>query len=255
MSERRWDSALYEAHHGYVSRLGEGLLCLLAPQPGERILDLGCGTGHLTQQIAQSGACVTGLDSDAAMLRQARANYPQLRFIQADGQDFQIDAPCDAIFSNAALHWMPNARGAAACMARALRPGGRLVAEFGGAGNVQTLYDGFCAALREFGQPLPASFPWYFPAAEDYSALLEAQGFQVLAAQVFARPTPLEGEDGLRQWYTMFLGEHLERLDPGGRERVLAASERRLRPTQWQDDHWVADYTRLRVVARLREAP
>ncbi|MCY4527235.1 MAG: class I SAM-dependent methyltransferase, partial [Anaerolineaceae bacterium] len=203
MSERRWDSARYEAHHGYVSRLGEGLIDLLAPQAGEHILDLGCGTGHLTQQIAQSGACVTGLDRDAAMLRQARANYPQLRFIQADGQDFQIDAPCDAIFSNAALHWMRDARGATACMARALRPGGRLVAEFGGAGNVQTLYEGFCAALCDLGRPLPASFPWYFPTAADYSALLEAQGFQVLAAELFARPTPLEGEEGLRQWFTM----------------------------------------------------
>jgi len=121
VTDRRWDSALYEAHHGFVSRLGEGLIDLLAPQPGECVLDLGCGTGHLTQQIADSGACVTGLDSDAAMLRQARANYPQLRFIQADGQDFQVDAPFDAIFSNAALHWMPDADGAAACMARALR--------------------------------------------------------------------------------------------------------------------------------------
>ncbi|MCY3717950.1 MAG: methyltransferase domain-containing protein [Anaerolineaceae bacterium] len=255
MTDRRWDSALYEAHHGFVSRLGEGLIDLLAPQPGERVLDLGCGTGHLTQQIADSGACVTGLDSDAAMLRQARANYPQLRFIQADGQDFQVDAPFDAIFSNAALHWMPDANGAAACMARALRPGGRLVAEFGGAGNVRRLYEAFCAALGDVGQQVPGRFPWYFPAATAYSALLEAQGFQVLGAQHFPRPTPLDGEDGLRNWYAMFLGEALERLDAGGRERVLDACERQLRPTQWRDGHWVADYVRLRVVARLRQGP
>lgn len=253
MTDRRWDSALYEAHHGFVSRLGEGLIDLLAPQPGERILDLGCGTGHLTQQIADSGACVTGLDSDPAMLRQARANYPQLRFIQADGQDFQVDAPYDAIFSNAALHWMPDADGAAACMARALRPGGRLVAEFGGAGNVRRLYEGFCAALQDVGQAAPERFPWYFPTSEAYGALLEAQGFQVLAARLFPRPTPLDGAEGLRHWYAMFLGEQLERLDADARERALAASERRLRPTQWRDGHWVADYVRLRVVARLKE--
>ncbi len=254
MTARRWDSALYEAHHGYVSSLGEGLIDLLAPQPGERVLDLGCGTGHLTQQIAESGACVTGLDSDAAMLRQARANYPQLQFIQADGQDFQVDTPFDAIFSNAALHWMPDADGAAACMARALRPGGRLVAEFGGAGNVRRLYEGFCAALRDHGQPVPERFPWYFPAATAYSTLLEARDFQVLAAQLFPRPTPLDGEDGLRNWYAMFLGEQLDRLDAAAKERVLDACERRLRPTQWQDGHWIADYVRLRVVAQLQES-
>ena len=255
MTARRWDSALYEAQHRFVSRLGEGLIDLLAPQPGERILDLGCGTGHLTQQIADSGARVTGLDSDAAMLRQARANYPQLRFIQADGQDFQVDAPFDAIFSNAALHWMPDAGAVVACMARALRPGGRLVAEFGGAGNVRLLYEAFCAALRDLGQPVPDRFPWYFPAATAYSDLLEAQGFEVLAARLFPRPTPLEGEDGLRNWYAMFLGEQLERLGAAGREPVLDACERRLRPTQWRDGHWIADYVRLRVVARRREGP
>ena len=136
-----------------------------------------------------------------------------------------------------------------------MRPGGRLVAEFGGAGNVRMLYEAFNAALHEHGQPAPERFPWYFPTARAYSALLEAQGFQVLAAQLFERPTPLEGEDGLRNWYAMFLGEQLERLDAAGRERVLDACERRLRPTQWRDGHWIADYVRLRVVARLRQGP
>lgn len=250
MNARRWDSALYEQHHGFVSRLGADLLDLLAPQPGERILDLGCGTGHLTQRIAECGARVTGLDNDPAMLRQARANYPRLRFLQADGQNFSVAEPFDAIFSNAALHWMHDAAGVAAGMARALRPGGRLVAEFGGGNNVQALYDGFCAALREHGQPLPAAFPWYFPTPAEYATLLETQGFQVQAARLFPRPTPLEGAEGLRNWYVMFLGEHLERLAPVDRERVLNASERRLRPTQWQNGRWVADYIRLRVVAR-----
>lgn len=253
MTARRWDSALYEEHHSFVSQLGVGLIELLAPQAGERILDLGCGTGHLTQQIAEHGACVTGLDSDVDMLRQARANYPQLRFIQGDGQNFTLDEACDAIFSNAALHWMTDSARAAACMARALRPGGRLVAELGGQGNVQTLYSGFCAALQEAGLPIPAASPWYFPAPADYAALLASQGFEVLAARLFPRPTPLEGATGLRNWLQMFLGDTLNSLTPTVRERVLLASERRLRPTQWQDGRWVADYVRLRVVARRRE--
>ena len=253
MSARRWDSAFYEQHHGYVSRLGADLVDLLAPRPGERILDLGCGTGHLTQQIAERGACVTGLDSDPAMLEQARANYPDLHLLRADGQDFIVGEPFDAIFSNAALHWMHDAAGVAASMAGALRPGGRLVAEFGGGNNVQELYDGFCDALRDAGLPLPARFPWYFPTPAAYSELLGAQGFEVLAARLFPRPTPLAGADGLRNWYTMFLGEHLQGLEPGGRERVLDRSERRLRPSLWRDGHWVADYVRLRVVARRRK--
>lgn len=252
MCARRWDSAFYEQHHGYVSRLGADLIDLLAPQPGERILDLGCGTGHLTQQIAERGACVTGLDNDHAMLRQARANYPQLRFIQADGQNFRVDAPYDAIFSNAALHWMRDAEGTVSSMARALHPGGRLVAEFGGGDNVQTLYGGFCDALREQGLAPPARFPWYFPTPAAYGELLAAHGFEVLAARLFPRPTRLEGAEGLRNWYLMFLGEHLEQLDADTRERVLVAGERLLRPSQWQGDHWIADYVRLRVVAQFQ---
>ena len=252
MSDRRWDSALYEQHHGYVSRLGADLIDLLAPQPAERILDLGCGTGHLTQEIAERGATVTGLDNDDAMLARARANYPQLHFVQADGQNFSVDAPYDGIFSNAALHWMRDAQGAVACMARALRPGGRLVAEFGGGDNVQLLYGGFCDALRELGLAPPARFPWYFPTPAAYSQLLAAHGLEVLAARLFPRPTKLEGAQGLRNWYLMFLGEHLDQLDSDTRERVLVAAEGRLRPSQWQDGCWIADYIRLRVVARLQ---
>ena len=254
MKAGSWDSALYEERHGYVARLGLDLVALLAPQAGERILDLGCGTGHLTQRIAERGACVTGLDRDGEMLRQARANYPKLCFVAGDGQDFTVAEAYDAIFSNAALHWMKDAAGAAGCMARALRPGGRLVAELGGAGNIQTIYGAWCAALKEAGLAVPAESPWYFPTAEEYAATLEGCGLEVLQAFCFARPTTMEGEAGLRNWLRMFLGENLARLRKDEREVALRSTERRLRPRLWQGEHWLADYVRLRVVARRREA-
>ncbi|MGH6628953.1 MAG: class I SAM-dependent methyltransferase [Burkholderiales bacterium] len=128
----QWDSSLYDDKHSFVTKYGEGVLELLAPQPGERILDVGCGTGHLTQLIAGAGAQVTGMDNSAEMIATARAGHPDLRFVVGDAADFFFDEPFDAVFSNAALHWVHRAEEAVICMSRALKPGGRFVVEFGG---------------------------------------------------------------------------------------------------------------------------
>src|SRR5262245_22336955 len=141
-----WDAGLYDGRHAFVWRHGASLVELLAPKPGERVLDLGCGTGHLTARIAEAGAVAVGLDGSAEMLKQARAAYPQLEFVQADARDFRFDEPFDAVFSNAVLHWINEPAAVIRCVRDALKPGGRFVAEFGGRGNVRAVVAALQAA-------------------------------------------------------------------------------------------------------------
>ena len=224
------------------------MLDLLQPQPGELILDLGCGTGHLTSQLAQAGARVIGLDESAQMLATARQQYPQLEFLQADARDFSLPEPCDAVFSNAVLHWVKPAAAAAACIARALKPGGRFVAEFGGQGNVANIVDAVQAVVTRYTH-ITVQHPWYYPSIGAYATLLEAQGLEVRQAFLFDRPTPLEGADGMRNWLAMFAGSMLAELPAAARETALGEIEARLRVSNFRADTWYADYRRLRVVA------
>lgn len=181
-----WNAACYQNQCSYVWQHGESLLSLLNPQPGEHILDLGCGPGQLTDKIAASGATVIGLDSDHAMIAQAQANYPHITFEVADAANFQLEEPVDAVFSNAALHWVTQAEAAVRCMAVALKPGGRLVVELGGKGNVQTIL----AALEQASGRTGLN-PWYFPSLSEYAALLERAGLEPISAHLFDRPTAL----------------------------------------------------------------
>src|SRR5260370_17415320 len=144
-----WDAKKYQHRQSYVFEYGQAALQCLAAQPGERIVDLGCGSGQLTAAISETGASVVGLDSSPEMLAEARAHYPRVEFRSGDAADFTLEAPVDAVFSNAVLHWVKNADSAARCISRALKSGGRFVAEFGGHGNVQSIV----AALRDFLAP------------------------------------------------------------------------------------------------------
>jgi trans-aconitate methyltransferase len=247
--DHSWDADLYDRKHAFVWQHGGALVELLAPRPGERILDLGCGTGHLTAQIGAAAAAVIGLDLAPAMIEQARGTYPQLRFEIGDARDFTFAEPFDAVFSNAALHWIREPERVIACVARALKPGGRFVAEFGGKGNVKAIAAALTQAAREAGL---ASWepPWYFPAVGEYASLLERNSLEVTMAMLFDRPTPLEGEDGMRQWVRMFAGDLLAAVPDGRRDELLQQVERQLRPVLYRDGKWHADYRRLRVVAR-----
>jgi len=231
-----WNPALYQKSHAFVWQYGRDLLDLLAPAGDERILDAGCGTGQLTAEIARSGAAVTGIDASAAMIGQARANYPELQFEVQDVRMLPYREELDAVFSNAALHWVHEARAAAASIARALKPGGRFVAEFGGKGNVQAILNA-----------ADAGNPWYFPSIAAYAAVLESSGLEVVYAALFDRPTKLDGPDGMRKWFEMF-GAAL--LPAEGREEFLTRVEQRAAPELRRGGVWYADYRRLRVQAR-----
>jgi trans-aconitate methyltransferase len=234
-----WNPSLYDGKHGFISALGADMIDLLDPKPGETILDVGCGTGHLAHQIAQRGASVMGCDSSTQMIATARETYPELAFFEADVSDFRVERAFDAIFSNAALHWVKRADEAAECMARALRPGGRLVLEMGGRGNVARIDRAIrgVAALRDS--------PWFFPSLGEYASILERHGLEVVWARLFDRPTPLQGPDGIRNWVAMFGSAIGTTFSPEDVDEI----ERRLRPELWDGERWIADYRRLRLVA------
>ncbi len=246
-----WDAALYDNRHSFVWEMASDLVAMLAPKPGERILDLGCGTGHLAKRITEAGATVVGLDQSESMIAQAKQNYPDLTFVTGDARDFRFDQPFDGIFSNAVLHWVTPPEQAVECMARALRQGGRLVLEMGGKGNIRALRAAIDASLDEVGaSENKALKPWYYPSVAEYSGLLESHGLLVTQAALFARPTPLEGGPaGIANWMRMFASMVLANLPPATQAAVIARTEDQLRPSLWHESRWVADYVRLRVVA------
>lgn len=247
----QWNAGLYDDKHSFVWKMAAGVLDLLEAKPGERILDLGCGTGHLTEQIAATAAKIVGVDRSPDMIRQAREKYPSLQFAVMDAREIRFAELFDAVFSNATLHWIKEPEKVVVEIAKVLRPNGRFVAEFGGKGNV----GGLMAAVERVWHKLnlPTPDPWYYPSVGEYSSLLEKHGLEVSYAVLFGRPTPLEdGERGLRNWLTMFGGTFLDQLPEAQREGALAAIEQETRPALHRDGRWVMDYRRLRIVAKKR---
>lgn len=249
----RWNTGTYDTDMAFVSQFGESLIGLLQPQPGEVIIDWGCGTGDLAKAIAEFGATVTGIDASTEMIHAARSKHPELNFVLADGQTYVAEQPVDAVFSNAALHWLTDANGAAASIAASLRSGGRFVAEFGGLGNIASIVAGLPRAFAAISRAEKLKLPWYFPSIGQYATLLEQHGLTVDLALCFDRPTPLEaGEQGFQRWLNTFANGILSVLTPAEREEVLSFMEHELKPTLFQDDRWVMDYRRIRVVAYKR---
>lgn len=249
MTTKRWDAELYEARHGFVWRFGEGVVEFLKPQPSERILDLGCGTGQLTRKIAESGASVLGLDASPDMIGQARQNYPGLQFLLADAAALKFESEFDAVFSNAALHWMLDRAGVVDGIARALKIGGRFVAEMGGKGNIRILEGAIEKVAAKYHAGSIPERRTYYPALGEYAALLEEHGLEVRFAQLFDRPTPLEGEDGMANWVRQFKWYYFEDLRAGQQKEALREIIEELRPALRNPEGWYADYRRLRISA------
>lgn len=247
----KWDAGLYDDKHSFVWKLAAGVLDLLDAKSGERILDMGCGTGHLTARIAEAGAHVVGVDRSPEMIRQAKQRYPALRFEVMDAREIALNGNFDAVFSNAALHWIKEPERVISGIKNLLRPGGRFVAEFGGKGNTAELLNAVQRAWVKSGLAGTAPHPWYYPSIAEYAGLLEQHGFEVTHATLFDRPTPLgDGERGLGNWLEMFGGAFVKGLPEATRERLLVEIERELRPKLFRDGRWVMDYRRLRVVAK-----
>ncbi len=251
MTQKKWDAGLYDARHSFVWEKAKALVELLAPKAGERILDLGCGTGALSAEIAACGAAVFGVDRSAEMIAEARKKFPGLRFEVMDARELAFAGEFDAVFSNAVLHWIIEPERVIAGVAKALGPGGRFVAEFGGKGNIQRLVDGMERAAEAMGisQVAPAN-SWYYPSIAEYSGLLEMHGLEVRQAVLFARPTKLEeGEKGLENWLRMFTGPFLDAVGPERQEVWIREVERQTRQELWKGEYWELDYRRLRIAA------
>ena len=238
-----WSSDRYLEHAAYVPHLGAAVLELLDARPGERVLDIGCGEGTLTQQIAASGAAVVGVDNSEDMIDAARARGLDARLQNAE--DLAFSDEFDAVFSNAALHWVRNHDVLLTGVARALRPGGRFVAEFGGYGNIAAIEVAVRAVLAR--RNLPADKRRYYPSDDEYRARLEAHGFDVREISLIPRPTPLP--TGIRGWLGIFERAWLDRLGASS-ESVLQELEDLLRPSlcDWRG-RWTAPYVRLRFKA------
>lgn len=244
-----WQADRYATNAGFVPELGRSVLELLDPRPGERILDLGCGDGVLTAELAQRGCLVVGVDAGPDMIRSARARGVDARLM--DGHDLGFSAEFDAVFSNAALHWMKRDPSAVvAGVARALRPGGRFVAEMGGAGNVAAITVALLAVLARRGIDGAPAIPWYFPTPKAYVQLLTQHGFRIGSMALVSRPTPLP--TGMEAWLETFAEPLLGLLEPADRPAARAEAAALLRPVLcYADGRWVADYVRLRFAAAL----
>lgn len=249
--DEQWDAKLYNAKHDFVWKYGSDVVSLLAPRAGERILDLGCGTGHLTAQIAESGAQVSGVDRSAEMVLAARQAYPHLRFEIADARHLLFREEFDAVFSNATLHWIHEPELVLQGVCRALRPGGRFGAEFGGHKNIQTMKGAFDGVLNEMGLAKSGEVnPWYYPSVSEYATLVERNGLEARFITLFDRPTALaDGAAGMRNWINMFCAEYLAKAGEAGRETFINKVEAILRPKLFRDGQWWADYRRLRLAA------
>ena len=245
-----WDPEGYARNARFVSDLGAPVVELLAPRAGERVLDLGCGDGVLTAKLAAMGCVVVGVDGSAAQVEATKKLGVEA--YTADGERLNFDNEFDAVFSNAALHWMRNPDAVIDGVWRALRPGGRFVAEMGGYGCVETIKRALIQALNRRGIDGEAASPWYFPTVEDYSARLSKRGFTISSIALIPRPTPLPGD--ITPWLETFALNFTATLPPAERSTYLAEVQNALRPALCDaDGKWTADYVRLRFAAEKQK--
>lgn len=247
--QQKWNAQGYAANAGFVPALGQPVLALLAPKAGESVLDLGCGDGVLTAEIAKAGAEVVGVDSSAELLEAAKAKGVEVHL--ADGQAFDLGRTFDAVFTNAALHWMPDGDAVISCVKKHLKPQGRFVGEFGGHGNVAAIVTALLAVLQQDDPArAPARHPWFFPTPEQYRGMLEKHGFKVETADLIPRPTPLP--TGIAGWLETFADPFLSHIGDAQHKRdLLARAEALLAPSlRDHEGRWTADYVRLRFSAR-----
>ena len=246
MKSQRWDPETYAQNAGFVAELGRDVLALLAPRSGERVFDLGCGDGALTEQLVLTGCSVVGVDSSAEQVAGARARGLDARVARAEALSFEGEF--DAVFSNAALHWMREADVVVQSVYCALRPGGRFVAEMGGAGNVDTIRRALTAAVARRGLDAESLDPWLFPTPEWYRRLLEQHGFVVSTMLLFPRDTIVPTD--MTSWLETFAQPFLAPFGIDVRRAVLQEVSEAVRAQLYDAERgWTVDYVRLRFAA------
>ena len=250
MTGQRWDPQRYDNNARFVSDLGEPVLKLLSPRPGERVLDLGCGDGVLTEKLVEAGCLTVGVDGSPELVAAARSRGLDARVENAESLPFSNEF--DAVFSNAVLHWVKNQDAVLSGVYRALKPVGRFVGELGGFENVKSIRSALHESLASLGADSASLDPWFFPTTVQYEELLTRNGFVVELLDLLPRPTLLPGDIG--GWLETFAHPFLAVLAPKDRRVVINEVREALRPTLYdQARGWVADYIRLRFAARKRQ--
>lgn len=243
---QKWDPSRYQANAGFVPKLGRPLLELAAPAAGERVLDLGCGDGVLTEEVVALGCTVTGVDFSADQIAAARQRGLDAHVM--DGQKLIFENEFDLVLSNAAMHWMPDQAAVIDGAWRALKPGGRFASEMGGGDNVGRIRRAVATAVSARGVNAEAADPWTFPEVEEQRARLEARGFKVASIQLIDRPTPLPGD--IEGWLLTFCESFLMAAPESERAGIIDDVRRALDPILRDENGvWIADYVRLRFLA------
>ena len=244
-----WDAVLYDDKHQFVPEYGKSLIQFVNINPNQTILDVGCGTGVLTNELSRKGATVIGTDLSENMLQQARENFPHIEFKQIDATLMTFDNRFNTVFSSSVFHWIHDQNRLLSVIYRALKPGGLLVCEFGARNCLRTIWNAFDEAAARHGHVFVS--PHYYPTIDEYEQLLLSANFQVEVIQKFIRPTPLKsGNCGLRDFIIQFLPDDAAQLSQSEQNQVFTEMEAKLKPVLWRDDHWIADYVRIQVVAR-----
>ncbi len=245
----KWNSELYDNAQAFVSEYGKGLITFIPQKENQKILDLGCGTGDLTWEIAKTFSCnVVGSDYSKEMIVKAKEKYPTLEFSVCDACKIPFTNEFDTIFSNAVFHWIPDQNALHQSIYNALKTNGMLICEFGGYKNIQNISNAFGKAIAKYGDNYAS--PFYFPKVENHVEVLENTGFVIEKIYDYDRPTILPNDDmGLRQWVCQFFSADLFKYEDDKQEEILSFVENELRATMFAGEKWTADYRRLRVVA------
>ena len=250
MPQIKWNSNLYDDKHDFVSKYGEEVIEWLQPKAGEHILDVGCGTGTLANEIAGFGAEVTGIDASSDMIEKAKAVYPNIEFFVKDATNFSFSTTFDAAFSNATLHWINEQQKALQCVYNSLKEGGRFIFEMGGKHNIESIHKAVIQAITEAGyQDAISNNTNYFPSVAEQCTLLEKVGFTVSDVSYFKRPTLLKGEDGMKNWIVQFCTFFFTNISFDKVESIMNRAVEIVRPTNYINGVWYGDYVRLRVKA------
>ncbi len=250
MPEIKWNADLYNTKHHFVYKYGEDVVKWFDPKEDESILDVGCGTGQLTNEIKKFGTVVTGIDASFEMIEKAKQNFPDINFLVVDATDFSFIEKFDAVFSNATLHWINEQQKAIDCIYKNLKPGGRFVFEMGGKHNIESIHNAIkIAFINEGLENKISTVSNYFPSVAEQSKVLENAGFTITKVAYFKRPTELNGEDGMRNWIVQFCDFFFKQTDISTKEKIINNAVEQLKTTNYKSGIWYADYVRLRIKA------
>jgi 2-isopropylmalate synthase len=246
MSNQTWSASEYTKHASFVPSMASDVFDLLSPRKGEVILDVGCGDGELTLKIQKSGCSVIGIDASPSMIKATKSRGIEAYVV--DGHNIDFVNRFDAVFSNAALHWMTQPQKVINGVKNALKNGGRFVAEFGGSGNIAALIKAMRETFDENNSFGEFEIPWFFPSAEEYKGFLESSGFKVNYIELIPRPTPLKS--GIEKWLEIFAEDITKNLSSDQKAVFLGSVKNKLFPVLYTEQNgWVADYVRLRFEA------